>query len=275
MEDPQTGVSILCLSKTIHSWMISLVFHTVVLTTRRQINAFKRALLASPRSLSTDTDATAPPLGSYVRHLWLGPNDRDPTNILQSPRLNIWPVESIHTLLPLCTALRALAISNFPEEIWARVGARVPASVAALHLGSVRAYMAWDWAALPCFANLRVVTSLELDGVWAPRMYRALATAPGVRVLRRFFPPTLRDTHRTALRRAAAMEHAEGLDRVEIIGCMFLSPELAPVWMKGCAESAEGRVGREGPGRFVLQTIDGTIAWKVFFEDWVDLCAHV
>ena len=90
--------------------MIPILFRTVALPTRRQINAFKRALLADPRPRHGHTDATAPPLGSYVRHLWLGPNDRTPTNILQSPQLNTWPVESIQTLLPLCTSLRSLAI---------------------------------------------------------------------------------------------------------------------------------------------------------------------
>ena len=255
--------------------MIPVLFRTVALPTRRQINAFKRALLADPRPRHGHLDATAPPLGSYVRHLWLGPNDRTPTNILQSPQLNTWPVESIQTLLPLCTALRSLAICNFPEEIWSRVGADIPPTVTALHLGSVRAYMVWDWAALPCFANLRAVTSMELDGVWAPRMYKALATAQSMRVLRRFFPPTLRNTHRNALRRAAAIEHAKSLDRVEIIGCMFLCPELAPMWFKGCTEAAEHRVHCEGAGRFVLQTVDGTTAWKVFFEDWMDMYGRV
>ncbi|EPS95651.1 hypothetical protein FOMPIDRAFT_1168386 [Fomitopsis schrenkii] len=257
--------------------MIPVLFRTVALTTSRQINAFKRALLAPPRPASKDTDAPASPepCGSYVRHLWFGPNDRSPTNILQSPQLNNWPVGSIRAILPLCTALRSLAISNFPEEIWCRISEQIPPSVEALHLGSVRAYMQWDWTAMPCFARLRTVTSMELDGVWAPRMYKTLATAPNMRVLRRFFPPTLRNTHRTSLQRAAVVPHADGLDRVEIIGCMFLAPELAPMWLKNCAEAAEGRVGSEGRGRFVLRTVDGTVAWKVFFEDWVDLCARV
>lgn len=261
-DDPQTGVSILCVSKAVHSWVTPVLFHTVALTNRRQIKAFQLALLASTRLTSENIDATVPPCSSFVRHLWFGPKDGSPTNILQSAHLGSWPVESIGVILSRCTALRSLAISNFPEKIWSFVGAQIPQSVEALHLGSVRAYMRWNWAELPCFSHLRIVTSMELDGVWAPRMYKTLATAPRVQVLRRFFPPKLRDTHRAALRRAAAVEHTEGFDRVEIIGCM-LSPEHAPVWVKGCTEAVQGRMDR-----FVLRTVGGAIAWKVFFEDW-------
>ena len=254
--------------------MTPVIYHTVVLLTRHQINAFSHALLAPSRPHRVGTDTAAQPLGSYVRCLWFGPNDLPQTNTLDSSRMSVWPVESIRAILPRCPSLRALAICNFPEELWAAVGAHIPASVSALHLGAVRAYMQWDWAAFPCFANLRAVTSMEVAGVWAPRMYKALATAPRMRVLRRIFPPRLRDTHRTALQRAAAVEYAEGLDRVEIIGCLFTRPELVSAWLERCMEVAGSRVDREGPGRFVLRTVDGGVAWKVLFDDWTDFCAR-
>ncbi|KAH9833280.1 uncharacterized protein C8Q71DRAFT_196458 [Rhodofomes roseus] len=197
----------------------------------------------------------------------MGPNHHSPSDLLQSPELNVWPVDAICSILPRCTSLSALAVVNCPEDVWGSIGPLLPASVASIHLGSVRAYMQWDWSAMPCYAALASVTSMELDSVWSPRMYKAVATLPGIRTLRRFFPPTLRDTHCAALRRAAAVEHAESMERVEIVGCMFRSPELAPRWREKCAEASHGAVR---PGLFVLRTVDGTIAWEVFFEDWVD-----
>ncbi|KZT71871.1 hypothetical protein DAEQUDRAFT_763367 [Daedalea quercina L-15889] len=265
-EDKSTALSILRVSKDVYLWILPVLFRTVVLTTRHQINAFSRVLKSSVQT-TVGQAGTQVSLGSYVRHLWLGPNDRSPTNILQSPRINIWPEFAICAILPLCTSLKSLAISNFPEELWKNITLLVPPSVESIQLGSVRAYMLWDWTQMPCFSTLRCVTSLELDGVWSPRMYKAVATMPSMRTLRRFFPPTPRDTHYNALQRAAALEHSTTMEHVEIIGCTFRTSELAPRWLEKCTKASTGRVG---PGRLVLRTVDGTIAWKMFFEDWMD-----
>ncbi|KAH9919857.1 uncharacterized protein B0H18DRAFT_1026487 [Fomitopsis serialis] len=244
--DKKAAVELLCISKAAHLWVLPVLLRTVVLTTRRQVNAFARALRSPQRTVAVDTPSDQK-LGSYVQHLWIGPNDSSSANPLQSSIVSVWPIDNIRAILPHCTSLKALAVANFPEELWPRMGPLLPFSLESIHLGSVCAYMHWNWTEMPCYPTLRSITSMELGSVWSLRMYKAVATLPNIRTLRRFFPPILRNTHRTALQRAAALEPAATMERMEIIQCKFHMYEVTPI----CLDLSS---------RFVFLTVD----------DWLD-----
>ncbi|KZT23687.1 hypothetical protein NEOLEDRAFT_528172 [Neolentinus lepideus HHB14362 ss-1] len=141
-EDFRTACPLALVSKAVHSWIIPLLYTTVLLRTTRQIERFFETL-RDEDAISTRLGEQSRLLGNSVRRLWIGPTvDNGIVNhhasfTYWSSSMTHWPITMVHQILMHCTSLQSLAVIELDQNKWRMLESAVPASLKSLWLGPV------------------------------------------------------------------------------------------------------------------------------------------
>ncbi|KAH9933729.1 uncharacterized protein B0H18DRAFT_981776 [Fomitopsis serialis] len=162
--------------KTVHTWIIPILYSTVVLTKSTQAALFKRTLLTSFNSESDGQLTAAGPnellLHTYVRHLWVG-RKRHPSQLGETKRERIGQTvigrsrlwDATLEIVKLCPSLRTLAMIGYPAMIIKWIVPHLPVTLQSLSI-CVRDNVILDLPDISHLTALRDITSVhtELSG---------------------------------------------------------------------------------------------------------------
>lgn len=133
--------------KTIYSWILPVLYSSVVLTTPHQVIAFRCTVLCGR---SEDTPRLAPVVNrtyvSYVQNLWLGPTSStcclihpdEETNVAEDTQLEdpqamtVWA--SVIKFVDHCTSLHTLAIIDCPGSVVQILLSLLPSTLDSLYI---------------------------------------------------------------------------------------------------------------------------------------------
>ncbi|KZT71086.1 hypothetical protein DAEQUDRAFT_136091 [Daedalea quercina L-15889] len=209
--------SAVVLAQTCHAaytWMVPEMYRSVTLGTTRQLLAFHRTLM--------DYVGTRHALGSYVRHLWIGPVQANYSICDMRAVAKDRPTEyAVSDIICACSSLRALSIINATPDVIGVFVSKIPATVETLYVGQVFRSVSWDWRGMPCYPRLRRLVTCEFCGYWSPAMYRAIISSPHLRICRRYIYSVAGLPQHVLNRFDRVTKVADTLERMEMVACLI------------------------------------------------------
>ncbi|KAI9058729.1 hypothetical protein FKP32DRAFT_1218445 [Trametes sanguinea] len=208
LDDQSDGAKLCGICRTVRSWLLPLIYDTVLLTSSKSIQRFAYALMEDP----IEHVIVHPAPASIVRNLWIGPTSSVKQNDL-TYHPSSWPVTLIHQILARCKSLRSFALINLYQNDWFRLASVLPPGLESLTLGPVHGKV--DWRYLPCARSLRTFTSM--DTYMLDLELQQIVVSPNIRTVRRFYS---RSGHvALAFDQLQCVEKATGLQTMEIVCC--------------------------------------------------------
>ncbi|KAF9475712.1 hypothetical protein BDN70DRAFT_883420 [Pholiota conissans] len=208
--DTKAILSLSLVCRTVHSWLIPVLYHSISFTKSRQLSKF-----LSGHDIPND------PLESrfsLIQNLYIGHTPHTAGNLLYGS--SSWPLTIVSRILWLSTSLKRLTILNLDQNKWRLFEHVIPASLEHLTLGPVHGpFHPQDLTRRPRLKTFTsAATYMRDDEV------RDVVCFPSMRVFRRMMPPLTMISF-YAVNQVKCVEEARTLESLQIMLTGFSTPQ--------------------------------------------------